>query len=103
MRSRKGCITQLVNEDKTSFFKNIFIKRFLFQYIQTLVIEMNKVANDIHPNFLKEGFNFLAEIGCEARHQSIFRRLLFKCSSPNFASIQILLKSPGGVEVNEFR
>ena len=73
--------------------------KFLHLYIQTLAIEMYKVAKDIHPNLLK-GFNFLAETGYDLRHQTMFRRPLFKGSSPNFASIQILLKSSRIVEVN---
>ena len=60
-----------------------------------------KVANDIPPNLLK-GFNFVSEIGNDLRHQSMFRRPLFKGSSPNFTFIQSLLKSTGEVTETKF-
>ena len=42
--------------------------------IQNLAIGIYKIANDISSELTEEGFNFRGEIGCDLRHQNIFRR-----------------------------
>lgn len=67
----------LIYSDKTSTFQELLNKdsslSIHMRNIQTLATEMNKVANGISPEIMKEIFNFCGKIGYHLRQQNIFR------------------------------
>ena len=67
----------LIYSDKTSTFQELLNKdsslSIHMRNIQTLATEMNKVANGISPEIMKESFNFCGKISYHLRQQNIFR------------------------------